>query len=111
VRASLRRLGRRRLRTSGLPLWAIGRGVANPGILFVGSQIGAIASRLLAGRLADRYGRRTVLAPAMVGVAATLGGMSAAVGLPAFFILAVGYGALYGAAAYLAQLRRPRAAG
>jgi hypothetical protein len=52
-----------------------------------------------------------VLAPAMVGVAATLAGMSAAVGLPAFFILAVGYGALYGAAAYLAQLRRPRAAG
>jgi MFS family permease len=81
-----------------LPLWALARGVANPGILFVGAQVGAVASRLLAGRLADRYGRRTVLAPALVGVAATLAGMSAAAGLPAFFILAVGYGALYGVA-------------
>lgn len=81
-----------------LPLWAIGRGVGNPGILFLGSQVGAAASRLLAGRLADRYGSRIVLAPAMVGVAATLIGMSVAVGLPAFFILAMGYGALYGVA-------------
>jgi MFS family permease len=81
-----------------LPLWAIGRGVGNPGILFVGSQVGAAASRLLVGRLADRYGRRIVLAPAMGGVAATLIGMSVAVGLPAFFILAIGYGALYGVA-------------
>ena len=34
----------------------------------------------------------------MIGVGAILVGMSAAVGLPAFFILAVGYGALYGVA-------------
>lgn len=81
-----------------LPLWALGRGVANPGVLFVGAQVGAVASRLLAGRVADRYGRRAVLAPALVGVAATLAGMSAAAGLPAFFILALGYGALYGVA-------------
>ena len=81
-----------------LPLWAIGRGVGNPGILFVGSQVGAVASRLFAGRLADRYGRRTVLAPAMVGVAATLTGMSVAGGLPAFLVLSAAYGALYGVA-------------
>jgi MFS family permease len=81
-----------------LPLWAIGRGVGNPGILFVGSQVGAVASRLFAGRVADRYGRRTVLAPAMVGVAATLAGMSAAEGLPMFLILSAVYGALYGVA-------------
>ena len=81
-----------------LPLWAIGRGVGNPGILFLGSQVGAVASRLLAGRLADRYGQRVVLAPAMVGVGATLIGMSVAAGFPAFFILAIGYGALFGVA-------------
>lgn len=81
-----------------LPLWAIGRGVGNPGVLFVGSEVGAIGSRLLAGRLADRHGRCAVLAPAMVGVGAILMGMSAAVGLSAFFTLAVGYGALYGVA-------------
>jgi MFS family permease len=81
-----------------LPLWAIGRGVGNPGLLFIGSEMGAVGSRLLAGRLADRHGRRAVLAPAMIGVAAILVAMSAAVGLPAFFLLAVGYGALYGVA-------------
>lgn len=81
-----------------LPLWAIGRGVGNPGILFLGSQIGAVASRLLAGRLADRYGPRVVLAPTMIGVATTLIGMSVAVGFPAFFILAIGYGTLFGVA-------------
>ena len=81
-----------------LPLWAIGRGVGNPGVLFVGSEVGAVASRLFAGRLADRYGRRAVLMPTMVGVAATLMGMSIAVGVPAFFVLAMGYGALYGVA-------------
>ena len=50
-----------------LPLWAIGRGVGNPGLLFVGSQAGSVVSRLFTGRVADRYGRRIVLAPAMIG--------------------------------------------
>ncbi len=81
-----------------LPLWALGRGVGNPGILFLGSQVGAAASRLLAGRLADRYGQRIVLLPAMVGVAVTLIGMSLAGGLPVFVILAMAYGALFGVA-------------
>lgn len=81
-----------------LPLWAIGRGVGNPGILFVGSEVGAVASRLFAGRLADRYGRWTVVMPTLVGVAAAMIAMSVASGLPAFVVLAVGYGALYGVA-------------
>jgi len=81
-----------------LPLWAIGRGVGNPGLLFVGSQAGAVVSRLFTGRVADRYGRRIVLAPAMIGVAGTLAGMSAAAGLPVFLLLSAAYGALYGVA-------------
>ena len=81
-----------------LPLWAIGRGVGNPGLLFVGSQAGSVVSRLFTGRVADRYGRRIVLAPAMVGVTGTLAGMSAAAGLPVFLFLSAAYGALYGVA-------------
>ena len=84
--------------SSFLPLWAIGRGVGNPGVLFVGSQAGAVASRLFAGRLADRHGRRTVLVPAMIGVAVTLAGLGVATGLPAFVLLSVVYGALFGVA-------------
>jgi len=81
-----------------LPLWAIGRGVGNPGLLFVGSQAGSVVSRLFTGRVADRYGRRIVLAPAMIGVTGTLAGMSAAAGLPVFLFLSAAYGALYGVA-------------
>jgi MFS family permease len=79
-----------------LPLWAIGRGVGNPGLLFVSSQLGAVASRLFGGRLADRYGHRAVLVPAMAGAAVTLAAMSLVAGLPAFLVLAGVYGALYG---------------
>jgi MFS family permease len=79
-----------------LPLWAIGRGVGNPGLLFVGSQAGAVASRILGGRLADRYGLAAVLVPGMIGAAATLAAMSAADGMPAFLLLAGVYGLLYG---------------
>lgn len=78
-----------------LPLWAIGRGVGNPGLLFVSSQLGAVVSRLLGGRLADRYGQGAVLVPAMIGAATTLSATSLATGLPAFLVLAGAYGALY----------------
>jgi MFS family permease len=65
-------------------------------VLFVGSQVGAVASRLFGGRLADRYGHRAVLAPAMVGVAVMLAATSGVSGLPAFLVLAAGFGALFG---------------
>ena len=79
-----------------LPLWAIGRGVGNPGLLFVGSQLGSVASRLFGGRLADRHGPRAVLVPAMIGAAATLAATSVVAGLPAFLLLAAAYGVFYG---------------
>jgi len=79
-----------------LPLWAIGRGVGNPGLLFVGSQLGAVASRLFGGRLADRRGHRAVLVPAMIGAATTLAATSVVAGLPSFLLLAAAYGMFYG---------------
>jgi MFS family permease len=79
-----------------LPLWAIGRGVGNPGVLFVSSQLGAVASRLFGGRLADRHGHRAVLVPAMIGAAIALAATSIVAGLPAFLVLAAVYGLLYG---------------
>lgn len=79
-----------------LPLWAIGRGAGNPGLLFVSAQGGNVASRLLGGRLADRLGARAVLVPAMIGTAAALAATSAGAGLPAFLVLAAVYGLCYG---------------
>jgi len=79
-----------------LPLWALGRGVGNPGLLFVGSQVGSVASRFFGGRLADRRGHRAVLVPAMIGAAATLAATSVVAGLPSFLLLAAAYGVFYG---------------
>ncbi|HZP37713.1 MAG TPA: MFS transporter [Methylomirabilota bacterium] len=81
-----------------LPLWALGRGVPNPGLLFVASQAGSVASRLFAGRLADRHGRAAVLGPALGGVGLVLAGLTAASGWPAFLALSLVYGALFGVA-------------
>ena len=81
-----------------LPLWALGRGVAHPGVLFVASQVGSVASRLFAGRLADRHGRAAVLGPALGGVAAALAGMAVATGWAAFLALSLVYGTLFGVA-------------
>jgi len=81
-----------------LPLWALGRGVANPGVLFVASQAGSVASRLFAGRWADRHGRAAMLVPALAGVAVALGGLAVATGWPAFLALSLVYGALFGVA-------------
>lgn len=79
-----------------LPLWALGRGVGNPGLLFVSSQLGSVASRFFGGRLADRRGHRAVLVPAMIGAAATLAATSVVAGLPSFLLIAGAYGVFYG---------------
>ncbi len=75
---------------------AIGRGVGNPGLLFVSSQVGSVASRLFGGRLADRRGHRAVLVPSMIGAAVTLAATSVVAGLPSFLLLAAASGVFYG---------------
>jgi MFS family permease len=85
-----------------LPLWALGRGVANPGLLFVSSQVGNVVSRLFGGRLADRHGYAAIIAPAMIGSAAALAATGIATGLPAFLVLAAAYGLCYGVSVVVA---------
>ena len=85
-----------------LPLWAIGRGVANPGVLFVTAQVGNVASRFFGGRLADRHGSHVVLVPAMIGSAAALAATGIAAGLPVFVVLSAAYGLCYGSAVVVA---------
>jgi MFS family permease len=85
-----------------LPLWAIARGVANPGLLFVSSQVGNVASRLLGGRLADRHGHDVVIVPAMIGSAAALAATGIAAGLPVFVVLTAAYGLCYGVSVVVA---------
>ncbi|HBH00854.1 MAG TPA: MFS transporter [Candidatus Rokubacteria bacterium] len=51
---------------SFLPLYAERRGLGNPGLLFTVFALAGLAVRWGAGRLADRLGRRLVVAPALV---------------------------------------------
>jgi MFS family permease len=85
-----------------LPLWVIGHAVANPGLLFVSSQVGVVASRLFGGRLADRHGPRVVLVPAMIGAGGALALTCIAAGLPTFLVLAAAYGLFYGVSVVVA---------
>lgn len=85
-----------------LPLWVIGHGVANPGLLFVSSQVGVVASRLFGGRLADRHGHRAILVPAMIGAGGALALTCITAGLPTFLVLAAAYGLFYGVSVVVA---------
>jgi MFS family permease len=85
-----------------LPLWAIGRGVVNPGLLFVSSQVGNVISRLFGGRFADRHGHHAVIVPAMIGSGAALAATGLAAGLPVFVVLAAAYGFCYGVSVVVA---------
>ena len=55
-----------------LPLLARERDVASPGLFFTLIAVALLAIRTSAGQLSDRFGRRVVVAPALVVVAAAL---------------------------------------
>jgi len=52
-----------------VPVFAPNRGVANVGLFFTSYAILSLVSRLVAGRLSDRFGRRKVILPFMALVA------------------------------------------
>jgi MFS family permease len=53
-----------------LPVYAPSRGLANVGVFFSTYAVFTLVSRLIAGKMSDRYGRRKVIIPFMVIVAA-----------------------------------------
>ncbi|MBI3458564.1 MAG: MFS transporter [Candidatus Rokubacteria bacterium] len=57
---------------SFLPLLTQARGAGNPGLFFTLMAIALLAVRAQAGQLSDRIGRRAVVAPAAVVIAASL---------------------------------------
>jgi MFS family permease len=79
---------------SFVPLLGISRGVANPGLYFTAVAISSIVARLLTGRIADRRGRFTVIAPGMIVTAVGMYIVSSAASAEAFILagIAVGIG-------------------
>lgn len=79
-----------------LTLYATEMGIESVGLFFTFSAVMMVVARLFFGRVADKYGTITVIAPAIILYAAAFVLILIAPGAPAFVIWAAG--ALYGLA-------------
>ena len=77
---------------SFLPLYAVSRGITNPGMFFTAYAIVVIVARGLTGRLSDRYGRSSVVIPGLILAALGLWVLAFATSLVLFLAVAVIYG-------------------
>jgi MFS family permease len=81
---------------SFLSLFAQKQGIANPGVFFTVFAVTLILVRALAGKLSDAKGRKFVIIPGMVLIAAGLGVLSTASALETFLRAALLYGLGFG---------------
>jgi MFS family permease len=77
---------------SFLPVFAVRRGLDNPGLFFTVFALALVLFRAPAGRLSDRYGRGATIIPGLVLAAAGLGLLSTAASVATFMVAAVLYG-------------------
>ena len=77
---------------SFLPLFAMRRGLENPGLFFTVFAVALVLTRGPAGRVSDRYGRGTTIVPGLLLAAVGLGLLSTAASLTTFMVVAVVYG-------------------
>jgi MFS family permease len=81
---------------SFLSLFAQKQGIVNPGVFFTVFAVTLILVRALAGKLSDVKGRKFVIIPGMVIIAAGLGVLSTASTLGSFLAAALLYGLGFG---------------
>jgi MFS family permease len=74
------------------PLYALSHGVANPGYFFGACAVTLIVSRMLGGRILDRYSRDRVILPCLVAFIVSMILFSFSKTLPMFILIAVVYG-------------------
>jgi MFS family permease len=84
--------------SSFIAIFARLRGFHNPGFYFMIQAIALLFSRICAGRMADRYGRRVVIIPGLIFGAIALVLLPFAQGLPIFVVSASLFGFGFGAA-------------
>lgn len=78
--------------------FALGLGLADPGLFFTVSTGASLAVRVLGGPYFDRLSKETALVCALAGLAACLAGFAAASGPAGLLVLAGGYGLCLGLA-------------
>jgi MFS family permease len=84
--------------SSFVAIFARSRGFQNPGFYFMIQAIALLFSRILAGRLADRYGRRIVIVPGLILGAVALALLPFAQSFSLFAVSASLFGFGFGAA-------------
>ncbi|HZS33986.1 MAG TPA: MFS transporter [Methylomirabilota bacterium] len=82
---------------SFLPLFAARRQLGNPGLFFTVFAVASVAVRPVAGHVADRVGRRAVVAPALAVAAASLVLLAFAASPAGLLAAAAVYGVGFGA--------------
>lgn len=82
---------------SFLPIYAMSRGVTNPGLFFSTFAVVLILSRSPAGWLSDRYGRASTILPGLALTSGALGLLSWATSWPHFLLAAALYGLAFAA--------------
>ncbi|MBI4319394.1 MAG: MFS transporter [Chloroflexi bacterium] len=84
---------------SFVSVWAWQNGVDNPGLFFTVYAIALIMTRPIAGVLSDRYGRATVIVPALMILGAAIGSLSIAKSMSTLALAALAYGIGFGSTA------------
>lgn len=83
--------------TSFLPLYALQRGMSNPGLYFTTYSVLLVLARFTAGGISDRIGRFQVIAPSMLVAAVATVALIGADSTPIFLALGALYGLGFGA--------------
>jgi len=84
--------------SSFIAIFAQRHGFGNPGLYFMMQAIALLVSRIFLGRLADRYGRPTVILPGVILMALALGMLPLANTFVLFAVSALLFGLGFGAA-------------
>src|SRR5581483_2835778 len=83
---------------SFLPLVAIERSIPSVGAYFTVYAVALIAARSCSGRIADRFGRATVIVPGLLAAAVGIWVIGVAYGLPLLLVGSALYGFGFGSA-------------
>lgn len=77
---------------SFLAVYASSRGIRNPGVFFTTFALSMFATRTFAGKISDRHGRASVIAPGLAAIALGMATLAGATTLASFVLAAVIYG-------------------
>lgn len=77
---------------SFIAVYAKSKGIGNPGVFFTVFALSMFATRTFAGKISDKYGRASVIAPGLAAISLGMAALANASSLASFVFAAVVYG-------------------